>query len=271
MASKIQTVPSGNTRTRLVILDLNHVLCNIVFVHTKKKEEIPAHTYVDCREDIQYEKPVPIKASTRESYRLVTARPNVRLFLQRLMALAHVGVWTCMSKDMAIPIVSWLFGESQPLFLLTQEYCTTLKHGEKNLMYRSQDALHEEFFKELPLFWKLEWPIDLGGFVPSPENTVIVDDTPLKCYLNPEGNCIYPKPWHSANESHSDILKDMRDLFNLSRSDLSVPQYVDILMVDPKGFRAYGQNPISRDRQIADTLKPFTRLVRPSILFLRRR
>lgn len=150
-APRIQKAPSGLSRTRLIILDLNHVLCNIVFVHGKK-DDIPPHTYVDIGEEIQYEKPVLIKADKREKYRLVTARPNVRLLLEKLTSMAHVGVWTCMARDMAAPIVSWLFGDCHPLFLLSQEHCTTLKHEQKNVMYRSEDGQHEAFFKELQLF-----------------------------------------------------------------------------------------------------------------------
>ena len=262
-ALKIQKVPSGFNKTRLIILDVNHVLCNIAFV--RSKDAIPAHTYVDIQEDIQYEKPALIKASTRETYRLVTARPNVRVFLQKLSSMAHVGVWTCMAKDMAAPIVSWLFGECQPMFLLTQEYCTTLKHGEKNLMYRSEDALHEEFFKELPLFWKSQWHIDSSLFVSSSENTVIVDDSPLKCYLNPPNNCVHPHPWRSSNDPHSDILKDLKILLSLSQDVLSVPEFVDALFVDPEGCRSIGQDPISRNGRISKSLEPFTRFIRPSV------
>ena len=211
-APRIQKAPSGLSRTRLIILDLNHVLCNIVFVHGKK-DDIPPHTYVDIGEEIQYEKPVLIKADKREKYRLVTARPNVRLFLEKLTSMAHVGVWTCMARDMAAPIVSWLFGECHPLFLLSQEHCTTLKHEQKNVMYRSEDGQHEAFFKELQLFWTMQWPLDLKGFVPKPENTLIVDDSPLKCFLNPPENCFHPQPWRSSNESHSNILKELGVLF----------------------------------------------------------
>lgn len=135
-ATRVGKTPALRNRKRLLIFDLNHVLCNIEFV--KLMKDIPKDTYVSTAAEMQYELPALIKASGKESYRLVTARPNVQQFLQSISAVAHVGVWTCMGQDMATPIVSWLFGECEPAFLLSQRHCTTLKHVVENKMFRSE-------------------------------------------------------------------------------------------------------------------------------------
>ena len=61
-------------------------------------------------------------------------------------------------------------------------------------MVRSKISLHEEYFKELPLFWKMPFDIDQQEFLQSEENTLFKDDIPLKSYLNLLGNCIFPHP-----------------------------------------------------------------------------
>ena len=266
---KIREAPALKHRTRLLIFDLNHVLCNIEFVSLKKKD-IPADTYVSTEAEMQYELPALIKALGKESFRLVTARPNVRQFLRSLLAVAHVGVWTCMGQDMATPIVSWLFGECKPSFLLSQRHCTTLKHEVENKMYRSEQGSHDEFFKELALFRRLEWGIDLGGFVPSEENTVIIDDSPLKCFFNPRGNCIFPYPWRSILDENSDLMKDIKIFQSLCLSDFPVYRFIEDLLEDGDGFRVSAQNPISKDSRIAKSLEPYTRRIRPNKAFLER-
>ena len=54
----------------------------------------------------------------------------------------------------------------------------------------------------------------------------------------------------------------------MSRDSMSVPEFVNILMVDPEGSRVFGQDPVSKNSRIGKTLEPFTRLIRPSILML---
>ena len=94
-------------------------------------------------------------------HKLVTTKPNMRTFLQSVSGIAHVWVWTCMGHNIAAPIVSWLFGELKHAFLLLQKHCTTLKQAVKRKMFQAEAWSHEEFFKELYLFWKLEWGINL--------------------------------------------------------------------------------------------------------------
>lgn len=252
-------------KTRLIIFDLNNVLCNIEYVN-KKKEDISGETYVSTNEDFQYGKPALIKALTKESYRLVTARPYVRDFVRIISRVAHVGVWTCMRRDMAVPIVQWLFGDCKPAFVLSQEHCSTLKHEKENVMVRSKNSLHEEYFKELPLFWKMPFNIDLQGFIPSEENTLLVDDSPLKSYLNPPGNCVFPHPWRGCNDEP--IGKELAMVLKLCQQALSVPEFVESLMEDANGSRIAGQNPVSKTSPLGKSLERFTRVIRPSTVVI---
>jgi hypothetical protein len=253
-----KAIPSP-PKKRLVILDLNHVLCDIMYVAATVV--LPRESYVHVGDEMQYQKPALVTAESKKSRRLVTARFHVRHFLEKLCSVAYVGIWTCMARDMASPIVSWLFGDSSPDFVLSQEHCTTLKNDSGNL-FRSRAGASPQFFKELPLFWKMEWGIRLRNFIPSEENTVLVDDSPLKCFLNPPGNCIFPIAWNSSDAGNSDVEKDLKILFSICDGRLSVPGFVSTFL-EGESRRIFGDDPIRPNSRVAKMIELYPHYLRP--------
>ena len=90
-------------KKRLIIVDLNNILCDIQYV--KRGNILKREEYVLAIEDLQYELPAMIVSDGR-ARKVVTARKNVLSFLQKVSEMAHVMIWTCMNEDNAVPIVA---------------------------------------------------------------------------------------------------------------------------------------------------------------------
>lgn len=194
-------------KTRLIIFDLHSILCNIV--HVRSGEPLRRGDYVDAREALQFQFPALIIPRSGKGRRLVTAREDVRTFLEKVSALAHVVIWTSMSEEIAAAIVAWLCGTSlKPPMLLSQQHCTKLYSVKLRRLFMSADgaAATGQHFKELELLWRGELRLPFAdGFVPSVHNTLLVDSSPLACHLNPRGSCIFPKPWGGPEDPETDL------------------------------------------------------------------
>ena len=137
-------------------------------------------------------------------------------------------------------------------------------------MYQARVDSHQEFFKKLVLCWKLEWRINFGDFVPTEKNTVMIDNSPRKCYFNPPWNCIFPHPWNGIRDAHSNIMKDLKIFLSICQKHLTVREFVASLLEDGCGVKDCALNLISKTGCIAKSLKAYTRFFRLNRNFLKR-
>jgi len=129
----------------------------------------------------------------------VRARPGLRRFLSDVLHLAHVVVWSSMLMDNTEAIVGFLFRElARPCLILGQEACDELRDRSGKVVPKVAGGGGQQFLKVLKRNLWVGVPVLEGvpyGCWPTPENTLLIDDSPTKSILNPPGNAIFPEPW----------------------------------------------------------------------------
>jgi len=160
----------------LLILDLNHLLCD----------------RVDRRHFLKGAQPDATIGNAN-----IFVRPNLKDFLLFLLERFTLAVWTSATYRNAGDLVHFLFGEIERelSFFWTQEDCTRI-----NIRGRHKPL----FLKELSRVW------DRYGWF-NPSNTVLLDDSPEKCKRNPPHTAIHPASYFFSKETEAlDIKKTMR-------------------------------------------------------------
>ncbi len=131
----------------------------------------------------------------------VRARPGLRPFLREVLDLAHVIIWSSMVMDNTKAIVSFLFRDlAMPCMILGQEHCDELHDRSGRVVPKVAGGGGPQFLKVLRKNLWVGVPMLEGvphGCFPTPDNTLLVDDSPAKSILNPPGNAIFPDPWKS--------------------------------------------------------------------------
>ena len=130
----------------------------------------------------------------------VRARPGLRDFLREVLDLAHVIVWSSMVMENTKPIVDFHFRNlPSPCLILSQEDCDELldkkglpvpKFGSCGGGQRFLKVLQSRLWRGIPRLQGVP-----HGWWLTPENTVLIDDSPTKSVLNPPGNTIFPDTW----------------------------------------------------------------------------
>jgi NLI interacting factor-like phosphatase len=183
-------------KSRLIVFDLNGLLCRVDFVSAYKAKAMKSSDYVLPDGPYSEEKPTLLTIQSNV-YRLVTPRPGVREFWKEIREFGHTAIWTCTRRTVAMAIVNWLLdlkdGERPPV-VLAQDDCSTIRVPGTERFFMHEDRDEPQMFKELgQLTSERGWyQLSFRHFLPSKENTLILDDTPLKCALNDAGNCWFP-------------------------------------------------------------------------------
>ncbi|XP_057546465.1 uncharacterized protein LOC130825321 [Amaranthus tricolor] len=161
-----QKAPSVSSRKKLLILDINGILADIV-----------------------YPPPKGYKADTKIAGRAVFTRPFCSDFLKFCLERFNVAIWSSRSRKIIERLINYLLGDmkDQLIFSWDLSYCTesnfrTLENRHKALVFKELRKVWEIYDPELP--WKK------GEFNES--NTLLLDDTPYKALLNPPYTAIFP-------------------------------------------------------------------------------
>ncbi|XP_042970526.1 uncharacterized protein LOC122303063 isoform X2 [Carya illinoinensis] len=158
--------PVGHLRKKLLILDINGLLADIVRPPPKK-----------CKSDINI------------AGRAIFKRPFYLDFLTFCFERFEVGVWSSRSKKNVEKVIDYLMGDMKYKLLLCwdQSHCTATK-------FRTLEDRHKPMvFKELRRIWEKHdpnLPWEKGDYNES--NTLLLDDSPYKALLNPLHTAIFP-------------------------------------------------------------------------------
>ncbi|KAL2920864.1 hypothetical protein RDABS01_012355 [Bienertia sinuspersici] len=161
-----QKPPSICSRKKLLILDINGILADII-----------------------YPPPKGYKADTKIAGRAVFTRPFCSDFLKFCVERFNVAIWSSRSRKIIDRLVNYLMGDlkDELIFSWDLSYCTqsnfrTLENKHKALVFKELRKVWETYDPDLP--WKK------GEFNES--NTFLLDDTPYKALLNPPHTAIFP-------------------------------------------------------------------------------
>ncbi|XP_021845565.1 uncharacterized protein [Spinacia oleracea] len=162
-----QKAPTVSSRKKLLILDINGILADIV-----------------------YPPPKGYKADTKIAGRAVFTRPFCSDFLKFCLERFNVAIWSSRSRKIIDRLVNYLMGDmkDQLTFCWDLSYCTgsnfrTLENKHKALVFKELRKVWESY-DDPDLPWKK------GEFDES--NTLLLDDTPYKALLNPPHTAIFP-------------------------------------------------------------------------------
>ena len=132
--------------------------------------------------------------------KVIRARLDLRDFLHEVLDFAHILVWSSMVMKNTEPIIDFLFHDlPSPCLILGQETYDELL-DEKGLpvpKFGSRGG-GQQFLKVLKSrLWRGVPPLEEvpHKWWPTPENTLLINDNPIKSVLNPPGNVIFPNPW----------------------------------------------------------------------------
>ncbi|KMT15843.1 hypothetical protein BVRB_3g058110 [Beta vulgaris subsp. vulgaris] len=174
-----QKAPTVSSRKKLLILDINGILADIV-----------------------YPPPKGYRADTKIAGRAVFTRPFCSDFLNFCLERFNVAIWSSRSRKIIDRLVNYLMGDRKDklIFCWDLSYCTesnfrTLENKHKALVFKELRKVWESYDPDLP--WKK------GEFNES--NTFLLDDTPYKALLNPPHSAIFPYSYNFKNRSDDSI------------------------------------------------------------------
>ncbi|MFQ6630518.1 hypothetical protein Gotur_008894 [Gossypium turneri] len=158
--------PVSQPRKKLLVLDLNGLLADIVY-----------NPSIDCTPDALV------------AGRAVFKRPYCDDFLKFCCERFEVGIWSSRNRKNVERFIDFLMGDMKQklLFCWDSSYCTTtqfntLGHKYKPLVFKDLRKLWEKHDPDLP--WE-------KGYY-NESNTLLIDDSPYKALLNPPHTAIFP-------------------------------------------------------------------------------
>lgn len=165
--------PVGHLRKKLLILDINGVLADIVQPAPK-----------NCEPDFKF------------AGRALFKRPFYQDFLKFCFERFEVGVWSSRAKKNVTRVIDYLMGGVKRKLLLCwdRSHCTptkfkTLEDKHKPVVLKELRKIWEKHDPSLP--WKK------GDYNQS--NTLLLDDSPYKALLNPPHTAIFPDSFNFQN------------------------------------------------------------------------
>lgn len=190
-----EEVPPTPPRRKLLILDLNKVLLDSVrFSSDRPARSASFHTEGD--------KPGVFYGKSYGVGYMYVERPGLRRFLEECFKLFDVGIWTCAQKPRTKHMMELIFDEderNQFKFVYTQEDATDsgvqrpdITNGRANI-----------FFKDLRTVWNHFVPLYDGT------NTILVDDSPFKTFVNADYNGLFANPFHHDKASIDTFLLEI--------------------------------------------------------------
>ncbi|KAK0583810.1 hypothetical protein LWI29_003383 [Acer saccharum] len=173
--SSVSRAPVNHLRKKLLILDLNGLLADIVSRPPKDR-----------------------KADKKIANCGVFLRPFCLDFLWFCFERFEVAVWSSRKEKNVGKMVDFLMGYLKHKLL----FCWDLSHCTATT-YRTLENKHKVLvFKELRTIWEKDDPNvswKKGDYNES--NTLLVDDSPYKGLLNPPHTAIYPYSYHFQDTS----------------------------------------------------------------------
>ncbi|EPS73978.1 hypothetical protein M569_00776, partial [Genlisea aurea] len=171
-----------SVRKKLLVLDVNGILVDIVRPPPK-----------NCRGDVHMYGQAVFK------------RPFCWDFLEFCFQNFYVGIWSSRSERVLNGVVDYLMGglKYKLVFCWNMEKCT--KTGLKTLEHKHKLLV----FKELREIWEcnsFESPRKKGDFDES--NTLLLDDSPYKAFLNPLHTAIFPRPYSYQDKNDNSLGPD---------------------------------------------------------------
>jgi hypothetical protein len=177
-----------------VVLDLNGILC----VCLEERLMPRGQTYVVGKKP--HSGTIPFLVGPKAVY----IRPSCKRFLTELGNVADITIWSSMRVSTVKSICDFLFEDlpMKPLNILGQESCDRIRvqdDWEKVSYMKVKGTKKDLFLKSVQkhLF------SNFGGRY-STNNTIVVDDSPVKHLLNPSNNMILLETWTFAGVGQSD-------------------------------------------------------------------
>ncbi|KAK9125363.1 hypothetical protein Scep_014209 [Stephania cephalantha] len=213
LCASIERAPPAIVRKKLLVLDLNGLLVDIV-------------SFV----------PRGYRSDTRISRKDLFKRPFCDDFLKFCFEKFNIGVWSSRFKWNVDRVVDYVMGDrkNELLFCWDQSHCTntgamTIENSRKPLMLKELQKLWDKHDPDLP------W--ELGEYNQS--NTLLLDDSPYKALRNPPHTAIFPAPYSFSVQNDNSLGSegDLRVyLEGVAMAD-DVQKYVE--------QHPFGQRPIS--------------------------
>lgn len=161
-----EIVPRAFSRRKLLILDVNGVLADVVSPPPK-----------DCKGDINILR------------RAIFKRPFYQDFLRFCFDKFDVGIWSSRSKKIADRVIDYLLGDMKHNLVFSWDLSQCTKTGLYTLENRHKPLV----CKDLRKIWELyddNLPWEKGVYDES--NTLLLDDSPHKALLNPMHTAVFP-------------------------------------------------------------------------------
>nr|PNR25991.1 hypothetical protein PHYPA_031238 [Physcomitrium patens] len=210
-----------------VVLDLNGILC--VCEDWKSNRSTKRYSNSSVPHSTTIGAIVGMKA--------VYVRPNCLNFLAELGKIARISVWSSMKSSNIQGVVNYLFPkEMLPGLVVGQDSCTSIRFRDSSgrLTTFMVPRTHKELFlKNLDTLFS-----GYKGIFNS-ENTIIVDDSPLKHIMNDSKNVLLPNSWSNDGNGNRDtfLLRTLLPWFQ--RLHLARDQGIKL-------FREHGPNRIGQ-------------------------
>ncbi|EOY03706.1 hypothetical protein QUC31_017596 [Theobroma cacao] len=162
----IITPPVSQLRNKLLVLDLNGLLADIV-----------------------YQPPKTFKADAYIGGRAIFKRPFCDDFLRFCFQRFEVGIWSSRLRKNVARFLNYLMEDMKHklLFCWDSSHCTATQFNTPGYKYKPL------VFKEMRKIWEKhdpDLPWEKGYYNES--NTLLIDDSPYKALLNPPHTAIFP-------------------------------------------------------------------------------
>ena len=178
---------SVGPKRKLLVLDLNKVLWSTIRYARADKPVKPVNTLEQGKTKVH------IKSTYGHLY-MYTERPGLHEFLEKAFAHFDVGIWTCAAKPRAMDMMNLIFDEktrSRFKFVYTQEFTVDSKIPRPDVKDQKANIL----FKDLQKVW------DNFGDLYDATNTILLDDSPEKSWLNPCHSGLTVDAFEAANQN----------------------------------------------------------------------
>ena len=138
----------------------------------------------------------------------VFVRPDANVFLRNVSRFTDITVWSSMRADTVQQLCTFLFRDVRPpVNILAQENCDRIMLRSQSGSLRSlkvQGTSKDVLLKTLS---KTLYPHFSGRY--TPENTIVIDDSPEKHILNSDANVVLAESWsHRGDGRHDSFLMD---------------------------------------------------------------
>jgi hypothetical protein len=215
-------VPPPRRKWLNVVFDLNGVLCQSALAsYGEKFKPYRVEEKVLCHRN-----------PTLVGPKAVFARQNLAEFLREVSDIAdRVIVWTTMVKRNAEGIAEHLFSGCRPPYdILSQDQCTKIEMAPGRFFHKGPHVLclkdlSEALFKN---------PSGSTSF--SADNTILIDDSPIKSVCNENGNAIFLGTWTHGKRRDNVLVGELLPWLQRLHSDCPPGQLREYVVENRIGF-----------------------------------